>query len=67
MTDNCFGKYESNCACINCDIDKLRRCKRYTEYVAEIDRVQTETHEKRMELERKTNSVLRKILHGFNS
>lgn len=67
MTDNCFGKYKSNCACIDCDIEKLRRCKQYTEYVAEIDRIQTETHEKRLKLERKADNVVRKILHVFHS
>lgn len=63
MDDNCFGKYKSNCECIDCNIERLRRCKRYAGYIAEIDHVQVEMHDKLVELERKADGVVRKITH----
>lgn len=58
MKDSCFGKYKSNCACINCEIGKLRSCKRYTEYVAEMNRACDKMYYERLELERNLNNIM---------
>lgn len=60
-TPTCFGKYMCGRDCVSCQIDTARRCQKYTKYVAELDRVQTEAHERLKQFAKHSDYFARKF------
>ena len=57
----CFGRYKSNCECIDCDIDRLRRCKKHSERIEELHMVLNDIDDKSIVLRHGIRHVNRKI------
>lgn len=65
-TPECFGSYCSRGKCMSCNVNTMKRCRSYTEYVEEINRIQTETHNDIKRLAKVTDTMMKKIKRVFS-
>lgn len=66
---NCFGRYSNStyASCMSCPIETVRRCKRYTYHVDELDAIKAKADKDIKRLADAGYDVVKKIKRAFMS